>query len=167
MIVRSGVTVCARFESAKKEQSFSELLYGSPNWVSENKTVNNRFVKVKSMKQGVIGASIRATNNDYATWLACSGTSDSCIPLAASCLARRCYFPYIQAERSPKTLRRAANSQSVLRSGTMAVKLVSSVRVGEHKKSTANAVLGSPNWARTSDIMINSHALYRLSYRGK
>ena len=26
---------------------------------------------------------------------------------------------------------------------------------------------GSPNWARTSDIMINSHALYRLSYRGK
>ena len=23
---------------------------------------------------------------------------------------------------------------------------------------------GSPNWARTSDIMINSHALYRLSY---
>ena len=24
----------------------------------------------------------------------------------------------------------------------------------------------SPNWARTSDIMINSHALYRLSYRG-
>ena len=26
--------------------------------------------------------------------------------------------------------------------------------------------LGSPNWARTSDIMINSHALCRLSYRG-
>ena len=26
--------------------------------------------------------------------------------------------------------------------------------------------IGSPNWARTSDIMINSHALYRLSYRG-
>ena len=26
--------------------------------------------------------------------------------------------------------------------------------------------LGSPNWARTSDIMINSHALYRLSYGG-
>ena len=25
---------------------------------------------------------------------------------------------------------------------------------------------GSPNWARTSDIMINSHALYRLSYGG-
>ena len=23
--------------------------------------------------------------------------------------------------------------------------------------------VGSPNWARTSDIMINSHALYRLS----
>ncbi len=23
---------------------------------------------------------------------------------------------------------------------------------------------GSPNWTRTSDIMINSHALYRLSY---
>ena len=28
-------------------------------------------------------------------------------------------------------------------------------------------VLNSPNWARTSDIMINSHALYRLSYGGK
>ena len=27
-------------------------------------------------------------------------------------------------------------------------------------------LIGSPNWARTSDIMINSHALYRLSYRG-
>ena len=27
-------------------------------------------------------------------------------------------------------------------------------------------VYGSPNWARTSDIMINSHALYRLSYGG-
>ena len=27
-------------------------------------------------------------------------------------------------------------------------------------------LFGSPNWARTSDIMINSHALYRLSYRG-
>ena len=26
--------------------------------------------------------------------------------------------------------------------------------------------VGSPNWARTSDIMINSHALYRLSYGG-
>ncbi len=25
---------------------------------------------------------------------------------------------------------------------------------------------GSSNWARTSDIMINSHALYRLSYGG-
>ncbi len=38
--------------------------------------------------------------------------------------------------------------------------------VRKNKKSTAKAVLGSPNWARTSDIMINSHALYRLSYRG-
>ena len=28
------------------------------------------------------------------------------------------------------------------------------------------AFRGSPNWARTSDIMINSHALYRLSYGG-
>ena len=25
---------------------------------------------------------------------------------------------------------------------------------------------GGDNWARTSDIMINSHALYRLSYGG-
>ena len=28
-------------------------------------------------------------------------------------------------------------------------------------------LFGSPNRARTCDIMINSHALYRLSYRGK
>ena len=43
-----------------------------------------------------------------------------------------------------------------------------------NKKASKQAVfgsitdfsLGSPNWARTSDIMINSHALYRLSYGG-
>ena len=29
------------------------------------------------------------------------------------------------------------------------------------------SLFGSPNRARTCDIMINSHALYRLSYRGK
>ena len=27
-------------------------------------------------------------------------------------------------------------------------------------------VIGSPGWARTSDFLINSQALYRLSYRG-
>jgi hypothetical protein len=27
-------------------------------------------------------------------------------------------------------------------------------------------VVGSPGWARTSDFLINSQALYRLSYRG-
>ena len=37
----------------KKEQSFSELLYGSPNWVNEYKTIDNRFYEVKSTKQGV------------------------------------------------------------------------------------------------------------------
>ena len=26
---------------------------------------------------------------------------------------------------------------------------------------------GSPSWARTSDLRINSPSLYRLSYRGK
>jgi hypothetical protein len=26
--------------------------------------------------------------------------------------------------------------------------------------------IGSPGWARTSDILINSQALYQLSYRG-
>ena len=37
----------------------------------------------------------------------------------------------------------------------------------QRKRDKHNACLwGSPNWARTSDIMINSHALYRLSYRG-
>ena len=28
-------------------------------------------------------------------------------------------------------------------------------------------VFGSPTWARTRDLRINSPALYRLSYRGK
>ena len=38
---------------------------------------------------------------------------------------------------------------------------------GKKKDRTRRSLfLGSPNWARTSDIMINSHALYRLSYRG-
>ena len=27
-------------------------------------------------------------------------------------------------------------------------------------------LVGSPGWARTSDFLINSQALYRLSYRG-
>ena len=27
------------------------------------------------------------------------------------------------------------------------------------------AILGSPTWARTTDLVINSHALYQLSYR--
>ena len=26
-------------------------------------------------------------------------------------------------------------------------------------------ILGSPTWARTTDLVINSHALYQLSYR--
>ena len=33
----------------------------------------------------------------------------------------------------------------------------------EARKNKATAAFGSPCWARTSDIMINSHALYRLS----
>ena len=38
----------------KKKQSLKELLsYGSPNWVNEYKTINNRFYEVKSIKQGV------------------------------------------------------------------------------------------------------------------
>ena len=40
-------------------------------------------------------------------------------------------------------------------------------RSGTKKEQSFSELLyGSPNWARTSDIMINSHALYRLSYRG-
>ena len=27
-------------------------------------------------------------------------------------------------------------------------------------------MIGSPGWARTSDFLINSQALYQLSYRG-
>ena len=33
-------------------------------------------------------------------------------------------------------------------------------------RSEVFVVIGSPGWARTSDILINSQALYRLSYRG-
>ena len=36
----------------------------------------------------------------------------------------------------------------------------------EKEQFLSELLYGSPNWARTSDIMINSHALYRLSYRG-
>ena len=32
--------------------------------------------------------------------------------------------------------------------------------------ATILAVYGSPGRARTADLMINSHPLYRLSYRG-
>ncbi|SOT40555.1 hypothetical protein F01_310057 [Burkholderia cenocepacia] len=32
--------------------------------------------------------------------------------------------------------------------------------------STGLCVFGSPTWARTRDLRINSPALYRLSYRG-
>ena len=38
------------------------------------------------------------------------------------------------------------------------------------KRQTANAIcffVGSPNWTRTSDTLINSQVLYRLSYGGK
>ena len=51
----------------------------------------------------------------------------------------------------------------IVRSGVTVSRLV-----GEHRKkqSFSELLYGSPNWARTSDIMINSHALYRLSYRG-
>ena len=43
---------------------------------------------------------------------------------------------------------------------------VYTVRGATKKTLSCDKVFGSPNWARTSDIMINSHALYRLSYRG-
>ena len=42
-------------------------------------------------------------------------------------------------------------------------------KTNKRKKRATKRLLvffGSPNWARTSDIMINSHALYRLSYGG-
>lgn len=32
--------------------------------------------------------------------------------------------------------------------------------------SEVAAVIGSPGWSRTSDFLINSQALYQLSYRG-
>ena len=36
----------------------------------------------------------------------------------------------------------------------------------DNQKIVFFKIFGSPNWTRTSDIMINSHALYRLSYWG-
>ena len=46
--------------------------------------------------------------------------------------------------------------------------LIFQFKIFSIKKAVRNltAFFGSPNWARTSDIMINSHALYRLSYGG-
>src|SRR5262249_34188387 len=37
---------------------------------------------------------------------------------------------------------------------------------GRGAASEVVAVIGSPGWARTSDFLINSQALYQLSYRG-
>ena len=49
-------------------------------------------------------------------------------------------------------------------------KRVYALKSAENKKNAASVEvdkcgvhLGSPCWARTSDIMINSHALYQLS----
>jgi hypothetical protein len=39
-------------------------------------------------------------------------------------------------------------------------------RRGTQKKHCLMQCFRSPSWARTNDIVINSHALYRLSYRG-
>ena len=36
-----------------------------------------------------------------------------------------------------------------------------------HSSNCRNKNYGSPTWARTRDLRINSPALYRLSYRGK
>src|SRR5438067_12048543 len=43
-----------------------------------------------------------------------------------------------------------------------------SARVRRERGSASEVcvVVGSPGWARTSDFLINSQALYRLSYRG-
>ncbi|CAG9198697.1 hypothetical protein PSP6_180022 [Paraburkholderia tropica] len=38
------------------------------------------------------------------------------------------------------------------------------MRCRQRERAFAN--LGSPTWARTRDLRINSPALYRLSYRG-
>ena len=35
------------------EKKFKLSRFGSPNWVNEYKTINNRFYEVKSIKQGV------------------------------------------------------------------------------------------------------------------
>jgi len=35
-----------------------------------------------------------------------------------------------------------------------------------HYRPARSPKIGSPGWVRTSDQMINSHLLYRLSYRG-
>ena len=53
------------------------------------------------------------------------------------------------------------------------VELVVYITPIQHKKildeqfyCSSNMEIGSSSWARTSDIMINSHALCQLSYRG-
>ena len=46
------------------------------------------------------------------------------------------------------------------------ISLAKATKTKKDSKDTTWSLFGSPNWARTSDIMINSHALYRLSYGG-
>ena len=48
---------------------------------------------------------------------------------------------------------------------------ICTVQIGEYKETGASialapALYGSPSWARTSDLRINSPSLYQLSYRG-
>ena len=72
----------------------------------------------------------------------------------------------IKAVRYPN--RCSKSSQSELDNNCKAVVPFVLLEGEPKRKHRIKAVLhfGSPNWARTSDIMINSHALYRLSYRG-
>ena len=62
---------------------------------------------------------------------------------------------------------RFAPPHQLHRDGTTVIDSSSKLRNKKKKQVTCPALLfGSPSWTRTNDIVINSHALYRLSYWG-
>ena len=69
-----------------------------------------------------------------------------------------------QHSHNPSSLKTA--HRTVLSTLTFSPDLAVNLDKKENRVVKRLLCCGSPNWARTSDIMINSHALYRLSYGG-
>ena len=139
MIVRSGVTVsCPLMFGERKRPYLTIRSYGSPNWAH----ANHRLPSCDIMQHCVIRR-VRPTNSKLTVVLS-----------SRYRITLRLEFLLIINTRQN-------NDCSV---GCHCF-VPFDVR-GKKKTLSCDKVFGSPNWARTSDIMINSHALYRLSYRG-